>query len=326
MNMLQKFRWGCIGLVSLVAGGNLLPNSCVRPKPITPVPVEEPVIKLPSEADSSTLAQDAKRLNERNPQYNLTETDLVALTRMLYFEDKFDPKLEGDIQQKKGYAAIAEVIKNRLLFDTCSQDSPVVNPSCGRDDVDTHYDGHKGLSAIIDQHMQTKDKKKIYQFTSKADFSSYFTTNSLKKGLYETSFDAQEKHQVDLAYEALVGVLDTSIAPLTQGALYYKNSQKSDAINGRKIKWDGKKAFNDTLIDCSALQNKVRKMDSAEDIECRIEREFDHDYTLSIGSHDFYTVTEDLTARREIVHADACAYVNGAYDKAMSSKRYCKKP
>ena len=68
------------------------------------------------------------------------------------------------------------------------------------------------------------------------------------------------------------------------------------------------------------------KASHAQKVDCRVERKFMHEYDQTIGSHDFYTVQEDTDERREIVHADACAYVNGVYDKRMSSKKYCKNP
>ena len=132
MNLRRIFRMGSLTLVAALAGANYLPQSCAEKKPVVVAPAPVP---------QSPLEEQVQRLNTINPGYALTENDLVRLARMVYFEDKFDSDLSGDEAQKKGFAAVAEVIKNRFLYDTCSAESPVVNPTCGRENIHTQYDG-----------------------------------------------------------------------------------------------------------------------------------------------------------------------------------------
>ncbi|MDP3727862.1 MAG: hypothetical protein Q8R18_00240 [bacterium] len=322
MNARRTFRMASLGLVGLLAGGNILPNSCVNKKVVVaPVYVEKPV---------SSLGEQVERLNGINSGYALTERDLVALTRMLYFEDAGDRLLHGDAEQKKGYAAVAEVIKNRFLFDTCAENAPVRNPTCGGSNVDTMYDGDQGLGAIIEQHI-VKNGKRIYQFTSQADFSQYFQPASLDKGMnylipkkvdgkivkdkngktvYVSVFDEK---QIALAYSALAGVLDGNIPAITEGALSYKNSDTTNQV------WNDEQVFLVPSEGCSGLRISIgpKGRDAVKNgrARCRVEQAYVHDNTGQIGSHDFYTVVEG--ERREIVWDDKSGntYVNGTCTK-----------
>ncbi len=305
MTASQTVRRGSLALVALLAGGNLLPNSCVNKKVVVapePVVVEEPV---------SSFGEQVERLNRVNPQYALTERDLVALTRMLYFEDKFDRKLPSDAEQKKGYAAVAEVIKNRFLFDTCGEHAPIKNPTCQSSERFVHYDGDQGLAAVIEQHAVISGQR-IYQFTSQSDFSRYFTLASLAQGIDFTR-NTEEKHQIDLAYNALVGVLDGSISPLTEGALSYKNSDTTNQV------WNDKQVFLLPSDECDDLRIPIGPKGRASvrdgSARCRIEQSYVHDRTKVIGSHDFYTVVEG--DRKEVVwdNPNRNTYVDGVCTK-----------
>ncbi len=254
----------------------------------------------------------------------MTENDLVAITRMLYFEDWGDPLLHGDVKQAHGYAAIAEVIKNRQLFDLCAENAPVKNPTCGRSKVDTLYDGDKGLAAIIEQNTIKKGKK-IYQFTSQADFSEYFQADSLAKGMNylipkkdsagkPIQVNAFDSKHITLAYKTLVDVLEGKVSPLTQGALSYKNNGTSAYV------WDDQEAMMVPSSDCSALkyaleekaQTQVEQAMQRGKAECRIEQQYVHDLTKQIGSHHFYTMVKG--DRREVIwdNSHRNTYENGS--------------
>lgn len=308
MNTRRAFRIGALSFVAAVAGANYLPSSCAYKKPVVE-PGPQPTDPLQDQVD---------RLNDINPGYALEKNDLVALTRMLYFEDKFDPKFNSDAEQSGGYAAIAEVIKNRYLFDMCAPEAPVQNPTCGRDKPHTQYDGHDGLIGII-----TREHNGVHQFSSLSQYAPFFTPESLGQGLYDSSFGTQERHQIDLAYGALIGVLDGSISPETHGALYYKNTDVTNRKNGHLVKWDDEKAFDDTELDCSAITHVPSVIPgevwtSAKDVKCRVERPFDHQYDLTIGSHDYYTVEEDADERTEFVWYDGHKYVDGVLHTPQS--------
>ncbi len=313
MNLRRALRIGSLGLVTALAGANYLPSHCALQDIIVePTPVPTP---------QTSLQAEAQRLNDINPGYALTEKDLVRLARMVYFEDKFDSALQGDVEQKKGFAGVAEVIKNRFLYDTCSPKSPVQNHTCEKEKPIVRYGSENGLVGVI-----LKENNGIHQFSSLSPkwYGNFLTNVSVSQGLYDSSFGTQEKHQMDLAYSALVGVLDGSIALQTEGALSYKNTEVTNKLNGRTVKWHDQKAFGAMSTDCNDLQYKPKKMSSAREVTCRVETDFVYDQTKKIGGHDFYTVVEGDT--KEVVYADACAYVDGSYDKKMSSKKYCKNP
>lgn len=315
----RNFRRASLVFVSVLAAGNFLPESCAKKVVVAP-PILEPV-------PVSTLGRDVQRLNALHPEYNLSENGLVALTRMLYFEDWGDPLLHGDIEQAQGYAAIAEVIKNRHLFDLCAENASVKNPTCGRPKVDTLYDGDKGLAAIIEQNTVKKGRK-IYQFTSQADFADYFHVDSLARGInylipkkddkgktvHVHAFDAKN---IALAYETLVDVLEGKIAPLTEGALSYKNNNTSPNV------WHDQEAMVVPSSDCSALeygleekaQTEVEKGIQRGKVDCRIEQQYIHDYTKQIGSHHFYTMVEGDRSEVIFDNSRRKTYVNGSCTK-----------
>lgn len=311
MNLRRALRIGSLAFVAALAGANYLPDGCAIKKPVivNPAPVPVPV---------SPLEADVVRLNALTPAYALTEKDLVRLARMVYFEDKFDSELHGDEAQKNGFAAVAEVINNRFLYDTCSPESPVHNPTCERDKIQTQYDGDKGLVGVI-----LKEDHGVHQFSSLSAYESFFTPSSLGQGIYDSSFGAQEKHQMDLAYQALIEVLDGSVAPQTQGALSYKNTDVTSKLNGRAISWHDQKAFGDTSLDCKDITHRPAKMKKATDVQCRVEADYNHDWTVKIGGHDFYTVVAE---RAEFVWADSCKYNDGVYSPKESNKKYCRNP
>ena len=328
MNIRRAFRLGSLAFVSALVGANYLPSRCV---------VEGPIVE-PSPAPVNSLQEEVDRLNAVDPGYALDTKDLTALTRMLYFEDKFDPKLDGDAEQTKGYVGVAEVILNRYLFDTCSDRAPVPNPTCGRENVHLQYDGHDGLVGII-----LKEHNGVHQFSSLSQSAQFFTDGSLEKGLnYVTGTKkkdgkdvpsyALDQHQMELAYAALVGVLDGSIAPETDGALYYKNTAVTNAKNKHLVKWDDEKAFDDTQLECGAITHMPPGIsDLTGNYKCRVETQYDHHYDRRIGSHDYYTVKEDTHARTEIVwdNAQGKTYVDGvlrpSQSKAASHKGSKKK-
>jgi len=311
MNLRQTFRLGSLGLVAALAGAKYLPLSCAPKEAIVePTPVPQ-----------SPLQAEVQRLNDINPGYALTEKDLVKLARMVYFEDKFDSALDGDEAQKKGFAAVAEVILNRFLYDTCSSEAPVQNHTCTDAKPTMRYGSDKGLVGVI-----LKEDKGTHQFSSLSPkwYGKFFTDDSISSGLYGPSFGVGERHQMDLAYSALVGVLDGSIAPQTEGALSYKNTDVTHKLNGKTITWHDQKAFGDTSTDCADITQQPEKMGVASDIMCRVEQDFVHDRTVKIGGHDFYTVVP--AGRKEFVWADGCKYNDGVYSPKESSKKYCKNP
>src|SRR3989344_2036414 len=302
MRFTKVFRLACLSYLGAIAAGNFIPDGCAAKKVVV---ATKPAVPVEEIAPTGDLGEDTERLNALHPEYKLAGNDLVALTRMLYFEDAGDRLLHGDAEQKKGYAAVAEVIKNRLFFDICSADAAVQNPTCGREKVQRMYDGDKGLAAIIEQNI-VRNNKKIYQFTSQSDFSEYVTV-----------FDEK---QIALAYSALLGVLEGNIDPLTDGALSYKNSGTSSQV------WDDTEIMKVSILDCSVLRRKVdkkaRKAIQEGKAECRIEQSYVHDFTQKIGSHSFYTLEEG--ERREVVfdNSRGNAFVDGVYEKGLSSRRY----
>ncbi|HIH15643.1 MAG TPA: hypothetical protein HA360_00905 [Nanoarchaeota archaeon] len=334
MRFTKVFRLACLSYLGAIAAGNFIPDGCAAKKVVV---ATKPAVPVEEIAPTGDLGEDTERLNALHPEYKLAGNDLVALTRMLYFEDAGDRLLHGDAEQKKGYAAVAEVIKNRLFFDICSADAAVQNPTCGREKVQRMYDGDKGLAAIIEQNI-VRNNKKIYQFTSQSDFSEYFTVASLARGMNylvpkkvegkivkdtkskTVSVPVFDEKQIALAYSALLGVLEGNIDPLTDGALSYKNSGTSSQV------WDDTEIMKVSILDCSVLRRKVdkkaRKAIQEGKAECRIEQSYVHDFTQKIGSHSFYTLEEG--ERREVVfdNSRGNAFVDGVYEKGLSSRRY----
>ncbi|MBI5797888.1 hypothetical protein HZA98_03220 [Candidatus Woesearchaeota archaeon] len=308
--MNRKFSLASLGICGLIAAGNCIPHKAHVVQGLAP---EHAV------HESGALGDEVDRLAGKG--YSVTGSDLAALTRVLYFEDAGDSKLHGDEEQRQGYAAIAEVIRNRYLFDTCNADAPVKNPSCGNDNPRVMYGGDKGLRGII-----FKENKGVHQFSSLGDHPEWFTKDSLGRGLNarDSTGKVLDQHQLDLAYAALTAVFEGRTEDITNGALSYKNSAMSDAQNGKHITWHDQEVFGAVSTDCHELEHRSRLLAKAlegDKVTCRIERNFVHDYTKNIGTHAFYTVRED--DRREIVHSDSCAFVNGKFNKKMSSGRYC---
>ena len=311
MNFNRAFRIGALSLVAALAGANYLPENCAQ----------KPVIVEPTPVSQTPLEKEVQRLNAINPEYALTEKDLIKLVRMVYFEDKFDDALVGDEAQKRGFAAVIEVIKNRFLYDTCSSEAPVQNYTCTRDRPVARYGANNGLIGVI-----LKEDNGTHQFSSLSPqwYGSFFIDTSVRQGLYDASFGAQEKHQMDLAYQALVGILDGNIVSQTGGALSYKNTNVTHKLNGKTIQWHDQKVFGDTSRDCDEITKRPKKMETAQDVECRVEQDFVHDWTVKIGGHDFYTVV--FGERKEFVWADTCKYNDGKYSRKESHKNYCKNP
>ena len=292
MTLEQKLRVGTLALLTTISAGNLFHN-CEH-KQNTPIAIKEntPIIPI------NNIATDAERLNAEFG-YNLETKDLVALTRMLYFEGAYDPKNDTDTDKERSFTGIAEVIKNRYLFDTCNKLSPVENPFCAKNE--THmYDGEKGLAAVI-----YKKNNGVHQFSSLNFHPDHFSEGSISKGVLNDRKQKLNQKELERAYNTLIGVLDGSIPPQTEGALYYKNSEATDEMNGKSVRWHDAQAFLFVENDCNNIQNIPTaiqdKLTNDINIKCRIEQPYLHDHTVNIGSHQFYTVQPAEDQRKEYI-------------------------
>src|SRR3989344_4219280 len=185
MRFTKVFRLACLSYLGAIAAGNFIPDGCAAKKVVV---ATKPAVPVEEIAPTGDLGEDTERLNALHPEYKLAGNDLVALTRMLYFEDAGDRLLHGDAEQKKGYAAVAEVIKNRLFFDICSADAAVQNPTCGREKVQRMY-------YLVPKKVEGKIVKDTKSKT--------------------VSVPVFDEKQIALAYSAFLGVLEGNIDPLT---------------------------------------------------------------------------------------------------------------
>jgi len=241
---------------------------------------------------------------------NRPEEEKTLLAKILYFETYDEP----------GAEAVAHVIRNRYLFDTCDSRSLVKNWSCDGEPK-AYFGGDDGLLGIVTKsnavsykgNNEKTKKKRVYEFSCIPENRAYF------QGDVDTNVTGLNKNKLQKMYGILERVLDGTSEDPTGGALYYKNSALTDQI------WQNTPGFFLKQEDCDSVQKIPRDPNgqalSLVRADCRVDIAYQRDHTTNIESHDFYTVRPERT---ETVHEGACKFVNGVFAPGGSHERWCR--
>jgi len=270
-----------LGLLGLLAATNFIPEKNEGCK------VEEPaLVQTPQVSQGIDIDSDVKKLREVYPE--MDKKQLRAIARMVYFEG-FPDEIIGpngsDKEYRKSFTGIAEVIRDRYMFDNCVENDffEFDRKFCGIN----QFGGES--RDFID--ILSKEEKGEHQFSSWRFYNKFFTD-----GLNSLYHPELNKEKLELAYNTSLDVLlgDSNI---TKGALWYKNNPKSDemrAKRGQKLqRW-----HNESMITvaegkseeaCGLISNLRDKIVEGQKVQCRIESQYiaDND-DIVIGGHNYY--------------------------------------
>jgi hypothetical protein len=285
--MNRKLAIASLGLLGLIGLGNVA--RCVdREEPSQGCSIEEneelSTKVSVSEAEINVKA-DVERLKAKYPL--LTEFDLKVAAKMIYFEGFPDSKLSSEEDYRESFTGIAEVIRNRYLFDNCVENPFFENGFCGIN----HFDGENSFRGILSKkNYDSQNKTYEHQFSSWNFKKKYFDSEAMKS-LYSPDLN---KQKLDLAYRTFVHVLESD-SNIVHGALWYKNNQASDNMNNRRgakvQRWHGQPMItierNKSKETCKFISHF--EINPQQNIECRLEKQLiaDND-NMVIGSHNYY--------------------------------------
>ncbi len=208
---------------------------------VEPVPRVEIVPPQPS-LEELTLEAAAERLNEEH-QYGLSAEDLVYVARVLYFEGAFDKKASSEEDIATGYEAMASVILNRYLWD--------------REHGTTKFGKENTLRAVVEKPyaFSCRDVPKNKELFEPKTFKN-------KKGEWQLAYGRMHPDRVELAYDALLDVLDEAIVDPTDGAMFYKADYAG-------VRWENTHAFS--MPDAQCYRTFGNKINTHEFfvVECR---------------------------------------------------------
>lgn len=150
--------------------------------------------------------------------YFKTPEEFVYTVRVVYFEGGYDPKAGGNKEKLiKGLQGISNVIHNRYTYDNS---------------IPKHYFTAKDKPNIFDVAFARK------QFSCVKDHPKYFYEHEKIPNwdLYENNklnirIGSMNAWRTQLAYQALVTVLNKDAKDNTKRALFYQNKEKSDENN-----------------------------------------------------------------------------------------------
>ncbi len=325
-----------LGGLALLTGCSSYSEPEVIPWNNTPIYQEE-VVKIGLDADLD-------RLNNVGYPHTFEKDDLISAIRVLYFECK-DPKAvegkEWNIEKLDvACTAVAEVMRNRYLFDNCLEDSPVINTDCDQ----SRWHADEGLrEMVLAKDLNSKTKKTEHQYSAVFDHPFYFTEEALSTGkLNHSAYWGRKERKKDwkesiegtplqVAYDSFMKVWVEGDTNESKNAFFYKNSKdtnllqsKKDRLKGKKVKWHNTLAFMDVKDDCNdSYFNISDRLEN--NVQCRAEISYVRDWTVDILSHQFYELRFDVS---ETIwdNTEACTYYRkkkGSNDPY--SRRNCRK-
>lgn len=262
---------------------------------------EKPLVDIqkPIELDSGledTFYVDSGDSGLEDVSIELNADEMTYLSKILYFET----------YDSVGAEAVAHVVRNRYLFDSCDPRSPVLNDNCS-----VKFGGQNGLVGIVNQPGQ---------FSCIKDHPDYF------KSKLDVNVNGLDIEKLAKMRYALQRVVSGESNDSTNGALFYKNTKLTNKLNGY-TNWEGASAFSLEMKGCDNLENYLsgpngEKIELEGDVKCRSDVKYVQKKTGDeIEGHDFYKLDRLVT---DTVYKDACKFVNGNFTKNGSSPKYCK--
>lgn len=232
------------------------------------------------EKESKELEKGLKKAEERKPEYSYldkvsddarrlsrigivtTPEQLAYKARVVYFEGAKDERAKNDVELMRGMHAIAHVMKNRWEYEKLNHEGRF-----------SPKNSDKFFDVVFYHPWRTrigKEGKKVnytlWEFTCIKDQKEYFEPHEGKKNwdIYEggkinVAVGGMSRKKAEMAYQALMDVLEGKSQDPTNGSLYYQNPKYADKYNRD---WD-RKLKRETQIN-SHVFYKLKKRNATE--------------------------------------------------------------